>query len=254
MTIKSIIDKLLSAEDYLIFSVGDSITEGLRASSNETTYTACMARGLAERFPGRTVLRYDGLRRDTDDGELFPVRAYEGPVAVQSGGENTITVVRSGIGGNTVRRLLNRKEDFIAKEIQGKTADLYMIVVGINDALDCDPAKYVTSEQYGRDLHELVDEIEAADPWADIIFMTPTFNDYGTSPVSTLDPYVTVMKAVADQRHIPIIDLHRLWMDHLVIGAPNSGQSDWLCSPDDHCHPGDLGHKVIADYILNALL
>ena len=253
MTIKSIIDKLLSAEDYLIFSVGDSITEGLRTSSNEATYTAVLARGLAARLPERTVLRYDGLRHDTADGELFPVRVYEGPVTVQSGVQGKITVVRSGIGGNTVRRLLHRKADFISKPIEGRTANLFLIVSGINDALDCDPAKYVTPKQYGRDLHELVDEIEAADPSADIIFMTPTFNDYGTNPVSTLDPYADTMKDVAALRQIPVIDLHRLWMEHLVVGAENSGQGDWLLSPEDHCHPSDTGHAAIAESILTAL-
>ena len=252
-SLSAIMARMVNSEDYLLFSVGDSITEGLRASSNEATYTAALARGIADKFPQRTVLRYDGLRRDTTDGELFPIRVYEGPVTVQSGVQGKITVVRSGIGGNTVRRLLHRKTDFISKPIEGRTADLFLMVSGINDALDCDPAKYVTPKQYGRVLHELVDEIEAADPSADIIFMTPTFNDYGTSSVSTLDPYVDTMKKVAALRQIPVIDLHRLWMEHLVVGAENSGQGDWLLSPEDHCHPSDTGHAAIAESILTAL-
>ena len=248
-----IVRRMSDSEEYVLFSVGDSITEGLRTSSAEATYTARLARGLAEQFPGRTVLRYDGLRKDTSDGELFPVRVYDGPHCVQEGTDKQITVVRSGIGGNTVRRLLNRKNDFIGKQIEGRCADLFLIVSGINDALDCDPTKYVTAKQYGLDLCELLDEIQAADPTADVILMTPTFNDYGTEAVSTLDPYVAVMKEVAARRHIPVIDLHRLWMEHLVMGAENSGQGDWLISPDDHCHPSDKGHAAIAEFILNEL-
>ena len=52
-----IIRRMENAENYLIFSVGDSITEGARATCAETTYTAVFARGLADRFPEKTVLR-----------------------------------------------------------------------------------------------------------------------------------------------------------------------------------------------------
>ena len=48
---KEILYKLTNKEHYTIFVVGDSITEGFRATNKEYTYTACFARGLAARFP-----------------------------------------------------------------------------------------------------------------------------------------------------------------------------------------------------------
>ena len=53
-TLSAIFERLCTAKDYLLFSIGDSITEGARASSDETIYTAVLARDTQ---PSRTRSR-----------------------------------------------------------------------------------------------------------------------------------------------------------------------------------------------------
>ena len=249
-SIEKIVEKFDASRDITIFFVGDSITEGARSTCPDRTYVALFASLLAERFKGRRVVRFDGKRHPTDDGELLPLLTYGEPIPVQDGADGTVTVVRSGIGGNTVRRMLNRKGDFICREVGGRTADLFIINVGINDALFKDKSKYVPFDVFGSDLGTLIDEIECAMPNSDIILVTPSYHDHGTTAESHLDPYADEMKRVAMERSIPVIDLHDAWMRHLVVGGENYGQGNWLSGVNgDCCHPGDEGHKAIAEIL-----
>lgn len=253
-TMRAILERMTNADNYTIFVVGDSITAGFRSTDPEHTYTAVFARGLAERFPERNVWRYDGIWYSTKDAELRPLLGYDGPFPVQGGEGKTLTVIRSGIGGNTVRRMLKRKDDYLGKEIDGRVADLYIVMVGINDALQSDPTKFVEPDVFGEDLNRLVDELEAGNPTADLILMTPTFNDRQAERGSRLAPYVDVMRAVARKRAIPLIDQHARWMSHFELGAPHYGQGDWLSDVEgDACHPSNLGHEAIAKEMMRCM-
>lgn len=253
-SIRSIVEHLETSNDFTIFFVGDSLTEGFRATSDGNTYVAKVAQGLALRYPDKRMIRYDGKRHSSKDAELLPLFTYGDPIEIQNGSNGTVTVVRSGVGGNTVQRMLDRKNDFIGYELDGRKSDLFFINVGINDALITDPRKYVTSADFDKNLNLLLDEIEIGAPYADIILMTPTFNDLGDTPYSHLEPYADVMRSVAAKRSIPLIDLHKVWMDHLTVGGENFGQGDWLSGvKNDACHPSDAGHAAIAQAILDSL-
>ncbi len=251
-TLRAVFEKMANAEEYVIFSLGDSITEGARASSDETTYTAVLARKLAERFPARTVLRYDGHSHEGADSEILPIDYYSGPITVQAGNTGKLTMVRCGIGGNSTRRLLRRRTDFVGKEFEGRLGDLFLISVGINDSIEKVPDKYAEPALYATHLGQIADAILEKTPDADIVFLTPTYYDYGTEQKSRLDPYADAMKAVAAEREIPVIDLHQLWLDHLVVGGEQYGQGDWLNG--DRCHPSDKGHAAIAEEIARNLI
>lgn len=249
-----IVKKIDNSEKYVIFTVGDSITEGIGLKNDEDTYTAALARGIAEIYPERSVQRYDGKRFLTHNAELLPIEHFDGPFTVSTGGEKSITVVRCGVGGNTVKRLLDRRSDFIGKMLEGKSADLFLICVGINDSLKEDAEKYVTEKQYGDNLNCLISEIKAAMPNADIILMTPTYNDAGLSLESSLDAYANEMIAIAKKHELPVIDLHKMWVEHTVIGGNNYGQGEWLSGrKGDCCHPSAKGHAAIASEILRCI-
>ena len=51
--------------------------------------------------------------------------------------------------------------------------------------------------------------------------------------------------------NIAVIDQHKLWMEHYDESAPNYGQGDWLADGDS-CHPTDIGHEAIADYMIKS--
>ncbi len=246
-SVKEIVKKMTEAEEYLILMLGDSITQGCGASSPETNYVAEFTRLMAKKFPNRTLLRYDGRVVS----EQLPLDGYSDAVSVQSGTDKKLTVVRCGVGGNTVRRLLNRRDDYAGREFDGRVGDLFFIMLGINDSLIKTPEKYVTPEQYKKDLCELLDLLATTNPEADAVLMTPTYYHDGSAPTSYLDLYAEQMIEVAKEQRLPLIDLHRMWMDHMVIGGAGNGQGDWL--PHDKCHPGDKGHAVLAEEILRAL-
>ncbi len=246
-SLREIAQRMAESEEFLLFTLGDSITQGALSSSAEHTYTACLARGFGKKMPEKTVLRYDGRQVD----ELLPVGDFGEAIAVQQGTKGKLTVVRCGIGGNTVRRLLNRKGDYAGRAFEGRKGDLFTVNLGINDSLRKDPAKYVTVEQYKKDLCELIDLLAQTNPEADVILMTPTYHHDGSTPHSDLTPYADAMKEVAVEREISLIDLHRKWMEHMVVGGELYGQGDWLKS--DKCHPSDVGHAKMAEQIIEEL-
>lgn len=254
-TLKDIAERIKSSDDFVLFCLGDSITQGIGAKTDEDTYVACLARNFASAFNDRQIERFDGKLRDCPTREYYPLERYDGPIIVNEGkSEKKITVVRCGVGGNTVKRLLSRKEDYLSQQKIRKSANLYTINLGINDSISADKDKFTLPDDYEKNLNVLLDEIEKVNPQADIILMTPTYNDFGTDYTSTVDPYAKKMLCVATKRNVPVIDLHELWMKHLVIGKENYGHGDWLTgNKGDTCHPSSTGHKALADFIFNSI-
>lgn len=242
---EQILKKLADSSNYLIMSVGDSLTEGQRASSAELTYTALFTKGLAERFPDRTVIRIDGKRVEDRIARFNRVVVQEG-----EGAAGKITVVRSGYGGNTVQRLINRKEDFIGCSFEDAQPALYIISVGINDSIYWDEAKYVAPAQYKENLRTLLGFIRQAHPEADVIMITPTPYYRGNEGINNNLAYAKAMAEFAAEESLPCLDMHQIWLDHRVEGEKNFGMGDWLFD-DDHCHPGDVGHATFAQMLLD---
>lgn len=244
---ENIIQKMRESRNYLILSVGDSLTEGQRASGAENTYTAVFTRGLAQRFSDRTVVRIDGKRVESRIDRFIRTVVQEQP---EENGK--ITVVRSGYGGNTVQRLLNRREDFIAHPYEDTDADLFLISVGINDSIFWMEEKFVTPLQYKENLRTLLLLIRENHPNADVVFITPTCYAYGEHGTNIVGPYAAVMLALAEEEKVPCLDMHKIWTDHRLPGERNFGYGDWLYD-GDRAHPGDIGHAAFGEELLRFL-
>jgi len=235
--------------NYLIFVIGDSLTEGQGASDPERfDYTAKFAEKIAERMPNKNVYRVDGKRNNNATAIIYPNKGKHVPVQRISGVTDEIVVARCGIGGNTVKRIINRSYDFIGKELRGTTGDLFIIMSGINDSAAGNIEKYASPPAYKTQLNELIDMIYAEHPEADIILMTPTFSG---SDGRGLDMYAKQMKDIAAERQIALIDQHQLWLDHYEKGSGKYNQGDWL--EMDTCHPTDIGYEAMADYMIKCL-
>ena len=245
-----IVQHMKDDPNYVIFVIGDSLTEGQGASDPvRLDYTAKFAEKLAERIPEKNVYRVDGKRNNDATAIIYPNKGKHVPVQRVSGTTDEIVVVRCGIGGNTVKRIIDRSYDFVGKKIRDNTGDLFIIMSGINDSSAGNAAKYASPPAYKKNLNTLLDMIYAEHPEADVILMTPT---YSGNDGRTLDMYAKQMKDVGTERSIPVIDMHSLWMNHWLKGAPNYGQGDWLADGDS-CHPTDIGHEAIADYMVQCL-
>ncbi len=251
--LKIIEEKLKNNEDIILAFIGDSITYGMDHCTAEETYCAYIAKILAEKYPSSDVVRYDGLPA----GEFDPLESYKGPFVVQTHkGERrgSITVVRCGIGGNTVRRAINRAEDYCPAFVKGRKADIYFTMFGINDALKEDPRKYITPDKFYEDYTELCNLIKESSPDSKLVLMTPTYNDRGESDKSHLEPYCEAVKRVADEFGLKLIDTHKLWMEHLVVGAAHYGQRDWLSDKvGDSCHFSPAGSLATANFIVESM-
>ena len=246
-TIDILEEKLNNGQNVTVMMVGDSITYGTYYCAADETYCACLTKMLADRFPEAEVIRYDGRVK----GGLDPIDGYETPVTVQKGSKGRLTVVRSGVGGNTVRRVLNRSDDYTGKFINGEYPVAFFIMLGINDALKSDPSKFILPEKFYEDLKELHNLLRKTNPDAEIVYMTPTYGDEGDSKESCLDEYSDVVVKHAAETDSTLVDTHKLWMDHLIVGGENRGQGDWL--DDDPWHFSPVGSYETAKFVVDEL-
>ena len=241
VTLKEIKTKMINSKDYMITFIGDSITFGFQASSKETSFVGLVAKGIAEKLPDRTVIRYDGI----ENGLRQPLKGYSEPVSVQEGANGKITVVRSGVSGSRMGETLARMDTDFMGTANGrlpKKADLFIIHLGVNDAGDL--------STYKRNMRTLVEKMMANQPETDIILMTPTSTGEGKSQGSPLDDYADAMKALAAEKGLAVIDVHEEWMKHYTPGGPGYGMGNLVA---DMWHPADPGYKLIADKILSDL-
>ena len=249
--IKKITQKFETGKNALLMVVGDSITWGENHCTSEETYCAYLARHFAEYFSNITVLRYDGIFQ----GGAMPLKGYSGPVTVQRCGGKILTVVRCGVGGDTVRRALNRSEDYTGSFITGEKPDAFFAMFGINDALSCDKSKFISADGFYSNLKAFCKLINTTNPEAELCLMTPTFNDSGKSNKSCLDPYSQKVKQLAGENGLQCIDTHELWMNHLVVGGEHYGQGNWLSDVEgDSCHFAPEGSRATAEYIFKNII
>ncbi len=244
-------EKINNNQDVLIMAVGDSITYGMNHCTVEETYCAELCKLFAKKYPKTLIVRYDGIV----NGEFNPLKEYFGPIVINEGENGSITIVKSGVGGNTVRRALNRSDDYTGKFLNGKMPDIFLLMFGINDALQDDKNKFVTPDKFFEDYNELYNLLKNTNSNAKIILMTPTYNDTGMYETSGLEPYCEMVKKLAIQKGCFLIDTHKLWMEHLIIGSEHYGQREWLSGKQgDSCHFSPEGSKATAQFIFSELL
>ena len=244
--LQKIAKKIAMSDNYLIFTVGDSVTQGQQASNPKTTdYTAMFTKKLCEVFPEKSVFRCDGVAISNDSSGKWTNVNFAGVakrgVRIQTGNSGEITVARCGLGGDTVAKVINRTDDFVNKELRGQTAKLITICLGINDSW---PSTNVSPEEYKGQLSVLIDKIYEGQPDVDIILMTPTYiTDNNTRP---LVDYATAMKELAVSRDLAYIDLNAMFNENYAKSNPE----DWLA---DNCHPNDAGYNAIANEMIRCL-
>ena len=95
-----IVEHMKNDPNYLIFVIGDSLTEGQGASDPERfDYTAKFAEKIAERMPKKNVYRVDGKKNNDATAIIYPNKGKHVPVQRISGVTDEIVVARCGIGG-----------------------------------------------------------------------------------------------------------------------------------------------------------
>lgn len=73
---------------------------------------------------------------------------------------------------------------------------------------------YGYSERFYNNYAVLCDMHKNSNRNAEIVLMTPTYNDEGTDTQSCLDPYCEEVIELARQKGLRYIDMHKPWMEH----------------------------------------
>ena len=242
-TLKDIAKKIENSKDYMITFIGDSVTWGAGKTSEENSYPAFFARKLAQKFPERNIIRYDGIM----NGERVPLKEYSAPITIGTGKEGKITIVRSGVGSSEGTHIINRMDSDFMGTANGrlpKKADLMVVHLGINDQ-----GHGASPLEFKNRLLKLATLILKQQPETDLVFMTPTSavgDSNAPAEDNPLNAFSNAMKEAAEEFGLPVIDMHAVWMEHYVQGGANFGMGDWHY---DQWHPSDKGYEVMADKI-----
>jgi len=158
-----------------------------------------------------------------------------------------VSVVNSGVGGERTDQALKRVDQIIAEH----HPDLVTIMYGTNDSY-VDQGKSTSRlnlDQYRANLSKLIDRLK--NQGAEVVLMTsPRWaegsrpNGLGENPNLRLEPYVEVVRELAHERGLPIVDHYAAWTKAKAEGI---SLMDWTT---DGCHPNPKGHRVLADLIL----
>lgn len=241
-TFDDITRKLASQDELTINFAGDSLIWGKNYCDSEQTIVARFAYKLAEKFPQKSVIRYDGeVERENE-----PVKNFSSRLVGKGTGNGKISVIKNGVGGDTVRRALNRSADFTGKLANGKFADITFLLFGTNDSLACDPSKYVPLDVFERNYAELTELILEKKPTCKIIPISPNNSNF------PIKEYCCIIEKTARSFGFPFIDVFSLWQSHYSDGAPNYGQGEWLSG--DPYHPSPIGAEKTAEFIFGKFL
>lgn len=212
---------------------GDSITFGLTHCTPEETYVAELARLLAEANPDRRVVRIDGNR----PSGVLRVQEYE-KILVSNGTEGTLTLVRNGVGGETVERAYERIDQLSGILANGREPSCTVLMYGINDASKKHPEKYVLPVVFKWQYRRLLRELKRRNPQVRLILMTPTVSE------PSLGEYAQAVRELAQEEGLLCVDLHGFWAEHAT--------EAWL-NPPDICHPTPVAAKAMAQYIFSII-
>lgn len=166
----------------------------------------------------------------------------------------TVRVINAGKNADITTLALAR----IGSDVLVHHPDLVTVMFGVNDAgffrPDGPPADTprVAPEDYRRNLHEMVERISAAGALPILgtplpmspsypLAHLPQYREHGLNYL--VDRYAAIMRAVAQERGIPLIDLHRAF-------AEDPSTQAFL---PDGIHPNAQGHAFIATYYVQEL-
>ncbi len=207
-----------------ILFLGDSITEGFRASKKENAYWKVL-----EKETGAIVKAYG----------IGGTRIAEQINKIDSKTDNS----------HFITRVNSMDED----------ADIIAVFGGTNDYGHGDAPLGQMSDRtdktfYGA-MHNLCCALIERYPYSKIIIMTPThranenslLNERGIRNVATMSRYVEIEKEVAEFYSLPVLDLYA------ISGLNPEIKKIQDLYMNDGLHPNDLGHKRIAEVIKSFL-
>jgi lysophospholipase L1-like esterase len=165
-------------------------------------------------------------------------------------GNHDYNLIGAGVGGNKVYDLYLRLED----DVLSKSPDIVVIYVGVNDVwhkklfgTGTDPEKF---EKFYR---AIIRKIEAAG--AKVIVCTPATigerNDYSNQMDGDLNRYSNIIRNLAAELKLPVVDLRKLYTDYEKVNNPGNAENGILTI--DGVHMNDKGNQFLAEQMWNVI-
>lgn len=164
--------------------------------------------------------------------------------------ENSYEVIGAGIGGNKVYDLYLRLD-----EVFDQKPDVVVIYIGINDVwhktshgTGTDPDKYL------RFYNRIIDKLEAQS--IKVVVCTPTVigerNDASNPQDGDLNHYSNMIRKLAGERKLNLIDLRKSFLTHLENNNPENNDKGILTY--DRVHLNEKGNAFLADIMIKQLI
>ncbi|MBE6573897.1 MAG: GDSL family lipase [Ruminococcaceae bacterium] len=152
--------------------------------------------------------------------------------------------INKGCGGHQTKDLMARwQEDTIDID-----PDIMTLLVGINDTWHhCDAGDFIPAEVFEANYRSLLDDVKSKTN-AKIIMLETFLLDVGgkESFFPDMDSKMKIIRRLAREYAVEYIPLDGLFASASVTEEP----SFWS---EDGVHPTEEGHKLIADYVYNAI-
>ncbi|MEZ0487508.1 SGNH/GDSL hydrolase family protein [Fibrella aquatica] len=159
-------------------------------------------------------------------------------------------LIGKGIGGNKVYDLYLRMEE----DVLALKPDVVVIYIGVNDVwhksshgTGTDAPKFV------KFYEALIRKIQAGG--SQVILCTPAVigerTDNSNEQDGDLNSYSTLIRNLATQQGLPLIDLRKLFLDYNLQNNPTNKEKGILTS--DRVHLNEAGNQFVAEQMLAAL-
>lgn len=168
---------------------------------------------------------------------------------LNAGGSNRYDLFGAGVSGNKVYDLYLRLED----DVISKSPDIVVIWIGVNDVWHKKMGTGTDADKFERFYLALVKKLKAAN--AKIIVCTPATigekNDYTNEQDGDMNKYSGIIRKIATDQNLPLIDLRAAFESYEKTNNPNNADRGILTADGVHLNPaGNLFvAKLMADEI-----
>ena len=165
-------------------------------------------------------------------------------------GINGYELSGAGIGGNKVYDLYLRLED----DVINQSPDVVVIWVGVNDVWHKRSFGTGTdADKFEKFYRAIIKKIEAAH--AKVVLVTPAAigekNDYSNELDGDLNKYSSIIRSIAVDKQLPLVDLRKIFMDYEKVNNKNNDDRGILTA--DGVHLNDKGNQFVAEQVWNIL-
>jgi len=157
------------------------------------------------------------------------------------------TMVNVGVSENSTDDVLARLD----RDVIRHCPDFVTVMIGMNDAVKGQE----NLDNYKCNLKQILERIQNIG--AEVLLLTPnplSFEIEDNYQRRSFYPrYVDEIRQIADELHVPLCDIYRIWEDDVSTENVCKKTYNYWRLMDDHIHPNESGHALIAKSIFEFL-